>query len=566
MSVPQHHGVSTPKQKQATLNTFFKKTNTIPIISINQENTPTTVTHTIASTNKDPSSTIQTSLKGNVTDKSNVNPWGDKLSKKTGNILRIGCRNIHHLPQFSNHSKNQEIISDIKDAELDILGLSETNLDWRLLPTQDQPSNRWKGSFRQQRISVAQNTKDSPFEKTQYGGNAMISQGELSQRLTAQGKDPKGLGRWVSQSFQGKSNKSLTVFSVYRPVKAMGVATTYQQQCRSLLSENNATCPRDMFFTDLKTSVQEHQEKGDTIVVMGDFNEYVGSKVISSFFEDLSMKEAILHRHGKKAPNTFKSGTQAIDGIFVSNHAQVLQSGYTSIDWGAPTDHRMLWMDINLEDCLGRKLPKFWVPSARKLQLEDPKVVNKFIQLRQIFTKKVKLKERLIQLNDTVQASGFNTELLQELNDLDKLRVSIILLSEHRCRRLKVGNVEWSPPLQQSINRIRYYRKSKMKFQGRKVNSRTLRKLYKKCVNVTRVYNFSQSVCQLKEEFNTYNDLKKQAKNLRLTHLQELGQAQAEYNNDRTMVIFNSAKGNLSTCHPNVVESCPSIYYEVCHA
>jgi hypothetical protein len=167
-----------------------------------------------------------------VTDKSNANPWGDNLTQKTGNIMRVGCRKVHHLPQYRNHSKTQEISSDINDAEIDILGLSEIHLVWRLLPPSYQLSKRWKGSFRHQSISVSQKTNDAPFERTKYGGNAMISQGELSQRITAQGKYPRGLGRWLSQSFPGKNNISLTVFSVYMPIKEMGLSTTYQKQGR----------------------------------------------------------------------------------------------------------------------------------------------------------------------------------------------------------------------------------------------------------------------------------------------------------------------------------------------
>jgi hypothetical protein len=65
MSVQQHQGFSAPNKKQATLNQFFNKTATNPIISINPETTPTTVKQPIASKDKDPPSTIQTSLKRN---------------------------------------------------------------------------------------------------------------------------------------------------------------------------------------------------------------------------------------------------------------------------------------------------------------------------------------------------------------------------------------------------------------------------------------------------------------------------------------------------------------------
>jgi hypothetical protein len=65
------------------------------------------------------------------------------------------------------------------------------------------------------------------------------------------------------------------------------------------------------------------------------------------------MKELILQTHGQTTPNTFRNGTDPIDGIFGTPGIEVLNCGYTSGNWGTPSDHRAVWIDIDVVSTFG---------------------------------------------------------------------------------------------------------------------------------------------------------------------------------------------------------------------
>jgi hypothetical protein len=110
--------------------------------------------------------------------------------------------------------------------------------------------------------------------------------------------------------------------------------------------------------------------------------------------------------------------------------------------------------------------------------MDDPRIVNSFLQIRKKLMIKDDLLSRLKLLNDNILDTTITNLQQQELEVLDNLRVTHILQADQKCRKLKMGNVPWSPTLQASINRIRYFRACVSRSQQHKVNSRTLEKLF----------------------------------------------------------------------------------------
>ena len=89
--------------------------------------------------------------------------------------------------------------------EVDIMALAETNINWgeiRRTETLPQVSRRW---FQTSKTVLAynQHQKRTKF-KHQPGGTVIISKGAMALRVNSQKYDDKRLGRWSSQTFQGK--------------------------------------------------------------------------------------------------------------------------------------------------------------------------------------------------------------------------------------------------------------------------------------------------------------------------------------------------------------------------
>jgi hypothetical protein len=113
------------------------------------------------------------------------------------------------------------------------------------------------------------------------------------------------------------------------------------------------------------------------VVLMMDVNEDVRSAPIQTFLDDLGMREVILERHGKStAPNTHLQGSDPINGIFVTSSLEIVNGGYAAFDQGVTgkrSDHRCLWIDIQLVDVFGHTMPGPVKRAGQRVQCQDPR-------------------------------------------------------------------------------------------------------------------------------------------------------------------------------------------------
>jgi hypothetical protein len=139
------------------------------------------------------------------------------------------------------------------------------------------------------------------------------------------------------------------------------------------------------------------------------------------------------------------------------------------------------------------------------------------------------LQEEVVQL----QKHG-NPLWTQTFEKLDRLRVQGILQADRRCRKLKVGQIPWSPAIQQCMHRIGYLQSCRRKFVfGHKVNSRTLLHLFRNTDLQAPVLSGEEATAQLKIQYNNLNLLKSQATQLRSSFLAELAYRKASEGNGK---------------------------------
>jgi exonuclease III len=130
----------------------------------------------------------------------------------------------------------------------------------------------------------------------------MISQKNAAIRHYRSHKDPRGLGRWVEQTFKGKGTHFLTVICGYCPnrLKTAQPYTVFRQHCdrfnqlRVNGNEENLTEPRQQMLNDLEERIRELKRENHEIILMADWNEDICGRKISNFINKLELKEAIL--------------------------------------------------------------------------------------------------------------------------------------------------------------------------------------------------------------------------------------------------------------------------------
>ena len=63
---------------------------------------------------------------------------------------------------------------------------------------------------------------------------------------------------------------------------------------RYLLKHNDARCPREVLLEDLAEHIETYKEKGDSMVVMGDWNEDVRGETMIDFRERTGLVDVML--------------------------------------------------------------------------------------------------------------------------------------------------------------------------------------------------------------------------------------------------------------------------------
>lgn len=469
---------------------------------------------------------MQTQLNSDIPPYSNQESWGDPLSKKQDNIIRFAFRNVNSFPIHTNDIRNDDLISDINKGEFDLLGIVETNIAWNKLSRPSLPSERFRGKFESSHWIFANNIQDSKDVKQiqQSGGSLMVCVNALCHRVLKSGGDT--LGRWMWMLLRGKGTLQCGIISLYRAVKSTGDSSAYRQQQRELESIDDDTCPREAILRDLLFLIDTWQNTGIQIIIMGDFNEDVTSNKIRARLERKGLKEVFLNQHGQP-PNTYNRGTRPIDGIFTTNNLTPLRCGYTASNWGLHTDHRLLWMDVDVESLFGTLHPP-WIPRARRLKLVDPRIVKKFLQIRIDLMEKDDIIARTKGLLNNIMNEGMTTTNCQLLEKIDSDRTSHMLIAEQGCRKLHMGNVAWSPPFQQAIANIRYLRMCIKRLKGSNINARTMVRLHKRCTGLPQPKTILTATQSLSQAYQEYNILKKEAISHRYDFLMSLAQAKAE--------------------------------------
>ena len=96
---------------------------------------------------------------------------------------------------------------------------------------------------------------------------------------------------------------------------------------------------------------------------------------------------------------------------------------------------------------------------------------------------------------------------------------------ERSCRKLKMGNVAWSPQIQAVRDMIEYIKLTIRRKKGKNVSDRYLIRLSTKCGRNVQRYTISQLEQELHLQFKLYKEYKKDAKELRKSYIEYLAEA-----------------------------------------
>ena len=406
------------------------------------------------------------------------------------------------------------------------MGLAEVNKDWRCVDTEHTV---WKAteSWREHRkVQVGHNTSFPAQQERQIGGTLMMAFDEVCFRVSKRGVDHRGLGRYSWMEFSGIGGVTTTCVTAYCPVISASPGGVFSQHLAYMAVHANdsdasdhyipqayAHCPRKLFGHDLKKFIQDQQEKGHQILVMGDFNSEYSQ--LRTWMADLALLDIIGKKHGvDDVPRTHtRSKDSPIDAMFASAHLACSLGGFLSFG-KLSGDHRGLWFDIPKALFIGYNIPAPVHPHARRLKLRDPRVVDRYKEILHARS----IESNTYQTMDSIHKRTvfpLSQQLAEEYETLDTLICSSMDYAEKKCRQLHMGAVPFSPAYKAATMTVEYWTRREKYTLGLDRNVRMLITLQKQ-LGIR--YDPSLTLMQIKERLQQSRrdrrDCKRRAKSL----------------------------------------------------
>jgi Exonuclease III len=387
--------------------------------------------------------------------------FGHKLRKKKESSMRVLLCNPNGITGPGKFSKISRIQQKALTYQLDVLCMVEQSQNLKRIPTQWQLRNLTQGWWQHRRVAQAYNRQFDSGKESQVGGVSLTINDSLAHRSTTINNDPTGLGRWTSILVKGTQGFSTRIICAYRPCKSSGPDTAYIQHAIYFNQINRKGDPRKMFMEDLADAIVKWRSRGEQIILTGDFN--TGDKTSSSrqqsFWDPWLRTTGLVDVHkqvikNKDIPSTHERGTVRIDYMFVSPSLRVKRAGFLPFS-KFPGDHRAIWMDVDLKDVIGHKPPALSMAQARRLRVQDPRIVQRYLSSLTQSAENNNLFLRLDTLH-SLSPNQWTQQHTQEYEEISHLFRTSMLQAESTCRKLHTGKHPWSP-LFETARRRKFY-------------------------------------------------------------------------------------------------------------
>jgi hypothetical protein len=250
--------------------------------------------------------------------------------------------------------------------------IQEPNLDFLQAPIWEAITTICKSHFEYAKVVSSTSCIKAP-SVWKPGGTLLIVIGKWANAVMRHSNDD--LGRWSAVTLHGQDSKSITLYSAYNvhqtTSKDAGPSTIFAQQWQLLrLSGVANPNPRKRFINNLRRDLAHRILDNEAIILIGDFNERLGDdpNLMASICGEFDFLDAHDFQHGNAAMvPTYIRGTKRIDYCFLSPSLApfVRRACIDLFNKCYHSDHRALFLDIDLKAYLGNSLPKLARPDQR---------------------------------------------------------------------------------------------------------------------------------------------------------------------------------------------------------
>jgi hypothetical protein len=262
-----------------------------------------------------------------------------------------------------------EAVEKMKEMQLDIVGIGEPCINWRLKLIKQQYLQPLLSTFRTSSliVSTIQTTHDKLYLP---GGTATVTVGFWNSKISKQLYDTANMGRWTGASYTLSDSSQLHIITAYRvcetKIKSAKSLSAYAQQYAALKSKGfDQPDPRQQMLLDLNAFIKTLQiTESDYFMLAIDANNSTGNgtEALTDILTDSNLVDMYMERHQDYEQfSTHENGTKKIDYLFCTRNLMryVLQVGYMHYDEAFESDHRAIFCDIDKNILANNEEPQY---------------------------------------------------------------------------------------------------------------------------------------------------------------------------------------------------------------
>eukprot|EP00980_Cylindrotheca_fusiformis_P017822 scaffold5640_cov132-Cylindrotheca_fusiformis.AAC.1 len=421
---------------------------------------------------------VPSQVRGAVSDDLEVSPWwdlpssdpehhtdvdafpdrlGDALHDCHEDHVRIMFGNINGLQLSDRGQRLRQIFREINMLQANHVGMAEINTNTAHSGAIQLMYDTAREEFEHSILTPA--TSQTPCQSLyKPGGILSITRENLVGRLSDKGYDD--MGRWSYCKYAGKLGKVVTIVTIYqvcsRPTNEFG-NTAYHQQVQQMAQQAldaNQTIqspqPRIRFRTDLLRFLRACRRAGESLILMGDFNEDIGSgdSKLQCLFQDQDLR--LIDIIGRCHPSTqqlptYIRGSKRLDFVLITSDLipAVRKCGYLPYHSHFRSDHRFAFIDFDNDILFGSGDATLAGFLSRELSSKDSHTVAKYLRLKHQYLVDQNFFPRLEELSKQETPDFVMAELL------DSCWVEASFYAAKKCKKRR--REWWSIPLHQAL-------------------------------------------------------------------------------------------------------------------
>eukprot|EP00986_Skeletonema_menzelii_P018773 scaffold26710_cov113-Skeletonema_menzelii.AAC.2 len=420
-----------------------------------------------------------------ITDQPN-DSYGLPPPPKDHNTLRLVLNNVRGLGFLTDGGeKVGRIESTRKKLHADLYCCVENWIQWDMCRS-DQQFEDVFGVGEERYSSVGFNRNDRLCGKDgriQPGGTSILATGRTSGFASKKGMDDDRLGQWCYMRL-GTEQHATWLVCAYNPPSSSRYLrrhrnhrsyTVYAQRRQHLRRQGIFIDPGAYFRQQLIKQLLRWKQKGDNIILMGDFNEDVYEDSLAKRLsqDDLLMTCQFQQANGDRLPNSHETGQKPLMAVFATAGIDCLNA-YAAAHGAHVGDHRLLVYDFHAPSILGTHLPHMPRPPGRGVRCKIPRLRHNY---NKCLTELNQRNNMLPRLQSIASSPLPREEQISLLNRWDVQETELQRCAERRCNKGGNRNVEFCEEVSVLLRKIRCLDRVIRFIQGKVPDGRNLFKL-----------------------------------------------------------------------------------------